>query len=527
MITISALLQKLNHFQPQKQYLTQPDCPLLHVFNGPPDFLSVENNSVYILTAQEVPLFTKLPINGLFLILSSKSPGPTVPEFPNYVLFPLGLNRMDLYLAVSQALSIAHRIEYAHYRLSQCLLERSPMENILKVGAELLENSLFLSDTSTRVIQFSDVELQKEVNDELIQCVIEHGFVTSEYFEKYNYATLLPFIEKQEKAFHQKSEYEKKKERLIVKVIIDHRYFGWIVVIPNKRPFQEGDCEILDILTKVLSLELERNKIGFALSYRENLLLELLTGHIFSLEEFKLRAEGFDWSPGEHFYAMAISFQQENNKQSNERTIIAYKNHLALIYPTYKAICIGNTLLLLLETADLTSVTENLRIFFQTYQLAAGCSRHFSNILELKAYCDQATAVLKLGLILHPERVIYQYQDYYLPYMVSVLEKHSDLKGYCLPQLIELHAYDIQNNTPYIETLKAYLRFRNALSTAQYLHIHRNTMNYRLQKIKEITHLNLTEGEDLYKIWFSLMILDLKPDMFSVKHTQKEKTPET
>ena len=32
-------------------------------------------------------------------------------------------------------------------------------------------------------------------------------------------------------------------------------------------------------------------------------------------------------------------------------------------------------------------------------------------------------------------------------------------------------------------------------------------MNYRIQKIIEITGLKLTEGEDLYKIWLSCLIL--------------------
>ena len=513
MIQFSVLAQQLSSdFTLLRQSLRQPDNTILQVRNGLPITEEPLEQTAYIITSGKCSRIPEPNSQILYLILCIGT--DVIPDsIDNYLLFDADVDRLALYAKVQHLIKKANRIAYAHYRLSRCLLERAAMDKILNIGAELLENPLFLSDTSTRVLNWSDFDLLKEVDDELIQCIIRHGFVTSELFDKYNYGTFLPSIERTEHAFRQKSDYKEKKERLIAKVVIDHRYFGWIVAIPHNRPFEDGDCEILDILTNVLSLELERNKIGFALSYRENLLLELLSGRISSLEEFKRRAEGFDWSPGEHFYTMAISFRNTSAPANKERTITAYKNHLALIYPSYKAICIGDILYLLLETDDLEAVTSNLENFFKTYRLAAGCSHHFSNILDFSEHVEQATEILHLGMKLNPERNIYRYQDYYMSYLISTLEKYSDLQSYCLPEILTLQAYDRKNNTCYMETLQAYLKFRNALTTAEYLHIHRNTMNYRLQKIDEITHLKLGEGEDLYKIWFSCLILSLHPEL--------------
>ena len=36
-------------------------------------------------------------------------------------------------------------------------------------------------------------------------------------------------------------------------LVIEHRYFGWIVVIPQKRPFEDGDCQILVIWRSIPS----------------------------------------------------------------------------------------------------------------------------------------------------------------------------------------------------------------------------------------------------------------------------------
>lgn len=516
MITFSSLAQQLSvEFTLLDQAFLQPNCELLQVRNELSQTEPPQEECAYLIRSK-LPTKTLLPTSSiLYLIISVPEEAMVCPSFlKNYILFSADTEPDKLYQKIQALFKKDARIARAHYQLSQCLLERASMEKILKVGSELLENPLFLSDTSTRVLNWSDFEQFQAIDDELIQCIIKHGFVISELFDKYDYAVLLPSIEQTEHAFWQKSSRKEKKERLIVKVVVNHRYFGWIVVIPQNRPFADGDCEILDILTTVLSLELERNKIGFALSYRENLLLELLSGRISSLEEFRKRAEGFDWIPGEHFYTMAISFRNEPTLPLNkERTITAYKNHLALIYPTYKAICIGDLLYLLLETDDLDSVANNLDNFFKTYHLAAGCSRHFSNILDFGKNVEQATEILHLGLRLNPERLFYRYQDFYMPYMITALEKHNDLNSFCLPQILELQAHDKKNNTCYLETLQAYLKFRNALTAAKFLHIHRNTMNYRLQKIEEITQLNLDEGNDLYHIWFSCQILLIRPEL--------------
>lgn len=510
MLPFRLLAQQLSgDFIPVKQSINQPDSVAVQVQNNLPDEKTPSERTAYIIDSNQCSRVPKQNKQTLYIILLEETEITLPPDWiNNYILFSSHVDRTRLYTRIQKLIQKSFRISDAHYRLSCCLLERANIDTILKTGAEILGNPLFLSDTSTRVLYWSDFEQLKEVNDELIQCITKHSFVTSELFEKYNYRTFLPSIERTTHAFLQKSDYEEKKERLIVKVVIDHRYFGWIVVVPQKRSFEDGDCEILDILANILSLELEKNKIGFALSYRENLLLELLSGRITSLNEFKLRAEGFDWNLGEHFYTMAISFRDNNIPANKERTITAYKNHLGLIYPTYKAICIGNILYLLLETEDLDSVADNLENFFQTYHLVAGCSHHFSNILEFSKYVEQASEILHIGLTSHPEQTIYRYEDYYMPYLVSILKKHSNLQFFCLPELLALQDYDQKNDTCYMDTLRAYLEFRNAISTADYLHIHRNTLNYRLQKIREITHLKLTKGEDLYKIWFTFLILD-------------------
>ena len=51
------------------------------------------------------------------------------------------------------------------------------------------------------------------------------------------------------------------------------------------------------------------------------------------------------------------------------------------------------------------------------------------------------------------------------------------------------------------------------VKTAEHLNIHRNTLIYRLDKFKELTNLDLSEGDDIYKLWLSFLILEVSPDI--------------
>lgn len=513
MVNMNEVVQSLNVFSPIYIELFQQDSRMLQVRNGLPQTEPPLDQTVYIVTYNELNILEDLPSSSsaiLYVVLESKEDKKDSGKLPywveNHVILSDTVSRLEVYYLLRKLFQKSRRIDNAYFRLSSCLLERKSLDQIMALAEELLENPLFLSDTSTRVLSFSNKNSLRNVDDELIRCVLKHGFVLSEYFEKYDYANLLSTIEKTEKAFYVKSDYEEKRDRIIVKILVNRRYFGWIVLYPLHGEFQDGDCEIMDILANVLSLELERNKIGFSLSCRENLLMELLSGHVSSMDDFNKRAIGFDWTPKIDFYIMAISFKDMQTDVNKERSITAYKNHLGLIYPTYKSICIENTLLLLLETKDIDSVIATLENFFESYRLGVGCSRHFTNILDFKKYYEQAIDIFRIGCKMNPEKTVYRFRDYYLQYMLMQYGKKHCLQHYSIPEFQTLLKYDEENNSDYIETLQAYLNYRNVADAAGALHIHRNTMNYRIQKIEEITGLNLIEGEDLYHLWFSLLI---------------------
>lgn len=73
----------------------------------------------------------------------------------------------------------------------------------------------------------------------------------------------------------------------------------------------------------------------------------------------------------------------------------------------------------------------------------------------------------------------------------------EELRGLLSPDYVLLEHLDQENSQEYIKTLSAfYLSGLNMNHTAKALHIHRNTIYYRLERIQEIV------AGDVYNVGF-------------------------
>jgi len=110
----------------------------------------------------------------------------------------------------------------------------------------------------------------------------------------------------------------------------------------------------------------------------------------------------------------------------------------------------------------------------------------------------QARSALRLGQLLRPEQRVHSYAPY----------RHFDAMLFGLDKLGMLHepvstmaALQTDESNALMDTLLTYYRLSGECTrTAQALHIHRNTLNYRLEKIFGLTGLNPRTPMDLQRL---------------------------
>ncbi|MBQ8537979.1 MAG: helix-turn-helix domain-containing protein, partial [Clostridia bacterium] len=110
----------------------------------------------------------------------------------------------------------------------------------------------------------------------------------------------------------------------------------------------------------------------------------------------------------------------------------------------------------------------------------------------------QARSALRLGCLLRPDQRVHSYDPY----------RHFDAMLFGLDKLGMLNEpvptmASLQNDegNALMDTLLTYYRLSGECTrTAQCLHIHRNTLNYRLEKISGLTGLNPRSPMDLQRL---------------------------
>lgn len=80
--------------------------------------------------------------------------------------------------------------------------------------------------------------------------------------------------------------------------------------------------------------------------------------------------------------------------------------------------------------------------------------------------------------------------------MLDALRDDRRRAGYYLSLLAPLHKYDSEHHGDLVKTLTAYLRHAgNSSRTADALYLHRNSLRYRLARIRALTGLDIAEPD--------------------------------
>lgn len=118
---------------------------------------------------------------------------------------------------------------------------------------------------------------------------------------------------------------------------------------------------------------------------------------------------------------------------------------------------------------------------------------------------ESARQAARVGRLRTPELNIFSYLDLTLPVLLSSLK--SGWQAEQLRQtLLKLKSYDRKTGT-LMKTLAVWFRYNNhPMSTAKAMHIHRNTLDYRLQKIGELTGLDLADTDDRLLLYVALQL---------------------
>ena len=140
-----------------------------------------------------------------------------------------------------------------------------------------------------------------------------------------------------------------------------------------------------------------------------------------------------------------------------------------------------------------------------------GIGSDYEYIAELKNSYHEALDTLKILNMVSTQEKVYFYEDLGLYSFVAQIKNGKFLDDYIEAKLGKLIEADSLQAGELCSTLEAYLDCNcNANSTAEMLFIHRNTMRYRLEKIKKILDNNISDISSCLELKLAFVIKKIR-----------------
>jgi DNA-binding PucR family transcriptional regulator len=149
---------------------------------------------------------------------------------------------------------------------------------------------------------------------------------------------------------------------------------------------------------------------------------------------------------------------------------------------------------------------DTLRELMTRNGMECRISLPFTGLLQLKPHYDLVKSSLSnLG---EQHDNVTMYKDMMVEHVVREINAVFPLEAVCHLAALQLQEYDRQNATELLLTLEKYLLNNRSISkAADELFIHRNTINYRLNKIEKITNISLNDMSDHLHLLLSCIVL--------------------
>lgn len=490
-----ALIQNTTIYHPATLYLgTTSDLMLLHADSLSPD--SIQNVSFLCVPNCSPLLFLQDFENNFF-------------NRANLILTPETCDLLTTIQQVSSILNQESTLIDAKSRLISAFQSGKGLIHLTDTAYEILDNPIFIVDSSFKILSMCqspflsrpDLESQREL-----------GYMTDNNIESMKKSHV--YEKTREKGYPYYSKELDYQGWITALVYIHNIEIAQIGLMEDNHTFHDFDFQIMDFLTKLVSLELQKNdfhKLNQGLMH-SIFLSELLENHSSHIQTIGLRLQQLSWKLTSHMYIMTL-FDHESGFFDGKAQLISTQLHH--IFPnSHWMINDGKIVFLLCLTQDINKQykdKESLAHYLKINNLAAAFSSSFEQIEETRKYYEQSMKTYEFAMQFPSDNPIHFYSDYVILHMGQLLSTHHKLSDFYHPAIILMRDYDIKHKTNLLKTLEHYLlHIDNPTLTAAKLFIHKNTLFYRINKIKELFCLDLNNGDERLRLQLTLKFMNLE-----------------
>ena len=263
---------------------------------------------------------------------------------------------------------------------------------------------------------------------------------------------------------------------------------GWFVSMGGgDKPHLQSRLQLTEVFCSLMDLWF---KIHVGELFSSNLFLDILTGKETDRGSISMRLAGIGWTEAPDMRLLILKSCSEDDLGASLIRRYLESSFSGLSCFPYQNNYVAIVNFKLVKNAPFFDYLQKL---LKSQNSRCGISYPLDDLLQLPNYYEQALCALEFGS--KEAGAINRCEDYVLEYLRNRFQRVMDV-DVMSPVLEQLKKHDTENGTDYYETLRVYLLCeRDQTLAAKVLCIHRNSLVYRVNRLKEMIDADLDDSD--------------------------------
>lgn len=457
---------------------------------------------------------------GSFLVLGADAPPEGAEEAcaPPALYVPAGDALPAPSEMLARLLDMRTRLDAWSEALLTAMARDAPLQEVFDLAAQRFANPLMLSDATLYFVLVAG-KLPEELDDRLWTSAIATGACPIELcMEAWAAGSSDPCA--QDRAFLMDNATGDGRSYLVRNLMCGEAYYGCFELVDVNAPFEPADFALVDYFGNLLSLVMPHQSRPQPAEGALGPLRDLLDGRSVRPQVLECALRKAGWRADDRFFVARFSAAEPAEDAGARGQTVRL---VAEVYPLARFFDDGPAAFMVARDADYPLDALHARHAAREVdagaepRFRAGFSSLFADFSLVRTAADQAT--LAYDLVDDAETggafgstLSCFYDDCWFEDLRLRLGLDTDAAWLLDHAAVALARADAEDGAAYVETALAYLEHGcNATRTAEALFIHRNTLAYRLKRIKALSGIDLESpaagNVDLLRVFLSCKLL--------------------
>ncbi|HEY9724176.1 MAG TPA: PucR family transcriptional regulator ligand-binding domain-containing protein [Oscillatoriaceae cyanobacterium] len=394
-------------------------------------------------------------------------------------------------------------------RLIQMVLDGNGLESVCKFLARQLNQTVLVEDKQFNLLAFAQAG---NTSDPYLDEMIANKGTPVVLMKRWEEEGTLKALRKNKQTVSIPLDRPSGGARLIYPIVASGEVYGFLSILAQ-HPLTDADRGVVDNAITAIAIELLKQK-GATESeqkMKRDFFRDLLLANTTAMAEtLRRRATYLGYPLNASYWVINVEFDEVKNDEILPEDINRLVGILNSLLSFRQAIVVnqaqGATILYPVKEGqpNLEKIRQLARAIHQkvvgassNWSVSIGIGQLYNELMSVPKGYKEAQHALKIGRSTNGPGAITFFSELGIYRMLLQFAQSQDPNEFFCEPLQRLIEYNQQTDKELVKTISAFLECNgNLTETSNRLFIHRNTLKYRLERIRDITQIDLDDAEN-------------------------------